>query len=190
MSPGGRRPKRRPTYDDRILIRALLIGLPALLAALILLWTRDFIPELRWILTFLLVAFWWAMARALHRRIVHLLHTLSNMLAAIREGDFSIRARGARRGDPHGDVMWEINALTQMHREQRLDELETIALLRKIMEEIDVAIFAFDARHKLRMVNRAAERSGTAIRPVIGRSGRRRIVTEGRHRASGATQRL
>src|SRR5690606_8295231 len=36
--------------------------------------------------------------------------------------------------------------------------LEATALLRKVMEEIDVAVFAFDANLKLRLVNRAGER--------------------------------
>jgi nitrogen fixation/metabolism regulation signal transduction histidine kinase len=158
MSAAARKPKRRLAFDGRLLIRAALIGLPGLLVALPLLWTSEISRELRWVLTFLLVVLWWGMAHALHRRIVHLLHTLSNMLSAIRKGDFSLRAPGADRDDPHGAVMWEINALTRMHREQRLDELEAMALLREIMEEIDVAIFAFDARRKLRLVNRAGER--------------------------------
>jgi len=158
MTPGASRPKRRLTYDRRILIRALLVGLPPLLVALVLLWIGEIAPELQWSLTVLLVVFWFGMAQALQKRVVHLLHTLSNMLAAIREGDFSIRVRGARRDDPHGDLMWEVNALTQMHREHRLDELEATTLLRKIMEEIDLAIFAFDAEHRLRLVNRAGER--------------------------------
>src|SRR5579864_1178628 len=42
--------------------------------------------------------------------------------------------------------------------EQRLGALEATTLLRKVMEEIDVAIFAFDSEHRLRLVNRAGER--------------------------------
>jgi signal transduction histidine kinase len=51
-----------------------------------------------------------------------------------------------------------MNALSATLREQRLGALEATALLRKVMAEIDVAIFAFDQAQKLRLVNRAGER--------------------------------
>jgi nitrogen fixation/metabolism regulation signal transduction histidine kinase len=83
---------------------------------------------------------------------------LSNLLAAMREEDFSIRARGARPDDAMGEVMIEVNALSTMLREQRLGALEATGLLRTIIEEIDLAIFTFDHQAKLRLVNRAGER--------------------------------
>ena len=57
-----------------------------------------------------------------------------------------------------GEVMIEVNALGETLREQRLGALEASALLRAVMEEIDVAIFTFDNEAKLRLVNRAGER--------------------------------
>jgi two-component system nitrogen regulation sensor histidine kinase NtrY len=57
-----------------------------------------------------------------------------------------------------GEVMIEVNALSQTLREQRLGALEATALLRTVMEEIEVAIFTFDNETKLRLVNRAGER--------------------------------
>ena len=84
--------------------------------------------------------------------------TLSNLLAALGEGDFSIRARGARGGDPLGEVMVEVNALVETLRHQRLDALEATTLLRKVMAEIEVAVFTFDEEHELKFVNRAGAR--------------------------------
>jgi nitrogen fixation/metabolism regulation signal transduction histidine kinase len=86
------------------------------------------------------------------------LQTLSNLLAALGEGDFSIRARGARGGDPLGEVMIEVNALVETLRHQRLDALEATTLLRKVMAEIDVAVFTFDEEQSLTFVNRAGAR--------------------------------
>jgi len=57
-----------------------------------------------------------------------------------------------------GEVMIEVNSLSETLREQRLGALEAGALLRTVMEEIDVAIFTFDNENKLRLVNRAGER--------------------------------
>jgi two-component system nitrogen regulation sensor histidine kinase NtrY len=63
-----------------------------------------------------------------------------------------------------GEVMIEVNSLSETLREQRLGALEATALLRTVMEEIDVAIFTFDNENKLRLVNRAGER--LLARPV------------------------
>jgi two-component system, NtrC family, nitrogen regulation sensor histidine kinase NtrY len=97
-------------------------------------------------------------------RVAFSLQTLSNLLAAMREEDFSVRARGARKDSPMGEVMQEVNSLSETLREQRLGALEATALLRTVMEEIDVAIFTFDNENKLRLVNRAGER--LLARPV------------------------
>ena len=83
---------------------------------------------------------------------------MANLLEALRESDFSFRARGARRDDPLGETLFEINALADTLRDERLGSLEATALLRTVMGEIDVAVFAFDDQHKLRLVNRAGER--------------------------------
>jgi PAS domain-containing protein len=85
------------------------------------------------------------------------LRTLSNQVAAMREGDLSIRARGSGREDVMGELVTELNALCEHLREHRLEGVETAALLRTVMEEISVAVFAFDHEQRLRLVNRAGE---------------------------------
>jgi two-component system, NtrC family, nitrogen regulation sensor histidine kinase NtrY len=136
---------------------ALVGGLPAVLVALGLLWTGDFTAKVQWTLTLVVLAFWWGCSLALRERIVRPLHTLSNLIAALREGDYSIRARGGRLDDALGQAMYEVNALREPLRSQRLGALEATALLRKVMEETDVAIFAFDENGALRLINRAGE---------------------------------
>jgi two-component system nitrogen regulation sensor histidine kinase NtrY len=148
----------RLTYERRIQLLALAAGLPGSLVALILLWTGNFSSGAFWTLAFLIVSLWLGFAFSLRHRVVFSLQTLSNLLAAMREEDFSLRARGARSDDAMGEVMIEINALSEMLRQQRLGALEAIALLRTVMEEIDLAIFTFDNKTKLRLVNRAGER--------------------------------
>jgi two-component system nitrogen regulation sensor histidine kinase NtrY len=145
-------------YERRILLLALAAGLGGTLVALILLWTGSFSSKLQWTLTVAMVIAWLSFAFSAQSRVMFPLRTLSNLLAALREGDFSIRARGANREDVLGEVLWEVNALGETLRKQRLGALEATALLRKVMEEIDVAVFAFDGTGCLRLVNRAGER--------------------------------
>ena len=114
---------------------------------------------MRWTLTVLIVVAWDSgFAQALRERVIRPLQTVSNLLAAMREDDFSIRARGARADDPLGEVLLEVNALAETLREQRLGALEATALLSKVMAEIEVAVFAFDDAGLLKLVNRFGER--------------------------------
>src|SRR6202011_5689052 len=149
---------RRLTYERRIQLLAVAAGLPGSSIALILLWTGDYSSRTAWTLGLLIVSLWLGFALSLRQRVVFSLQTLSNLLAALREEDFSVRGRGARRDDAMGEVMIEVNSLSETLREQRLGALEATALLRAVMEEIDVAIFTFDNENKLRLVNRAGER--------------------------------
>jgi nitrogen fixation/metabolism regulation signal transduction histidine kinase len=133
------------------------------------LWTGDFSAKVQWTLSALVLGTWLGFAFAARERVVRPLQIVSNLLAALREGDFSIRARGARHDDPLGEVMLEVNALAETLRQQRLGALEATALLRKVMEEIDVAVFAFDGDDRLRLANRAGERLlGRPVERLIG----------------------
>jgi nitrogen fixation/metabolism regulation signal transduction histidine kinase len=98
---------------------------------------------------------------------------VTNLLAALREGDYSIRARGAREDDALGEALIEVNALGETLRVQRLGAFEATALLRTIMAEIDVAVFTFDPQRKLRLVNRAGENLlRQPIDKLLGRNAR------------------
>ena len=50
------------------------------------------------------------------------------------------------------------NALAETLHQQRLGAVEATALLRTVMEQIDVAVFAFDPTQHLRIANRTGER--------------------------------
>ena len=145
-------------HELRIFLLALAAGFPALLVALILLWAGDFASRTQWTLTAIVALCWLGFAGAAEGRVVRPLQTLSNLLAALREGDYSIRARGARRDDALGEVITEVNALGETLHRQRLGAVEATLLLRTVMTEIDVAIFTFDGEQRLRLVNRAGER--------------------------------
>jgi two-component system, NtrC family, nitrogen regulation sensor histidine kinase NtrY len=158
MTPARPRRRRRLSHDRKVLLFALAAGLPAVIVSLALLWTGDHAPKVRWTLGVLIVGAWWGFSAALRQRVVYPLQTLSNLLAGLREGDASLRARMATTDDALGEVMLEANVLAGTLREQRLGALEATALLRKVMEEIEVVVFTFDNARRLRLVNRAGER--------------------------------
>ena len=106
----------------------------------------------------LAVAAWLVGALLGRERVVRPLQTISNLLAALREGDYSIRARGANAADGLGLALLEVNALSETLRSQRLRALEATALLRRVIEQMDAAVFAFDGDRRLRLVNPGGER--------------------------------
>jgi nitrogen fixation/metabolism regulation signal transduction histidine kinase len=151
--------KRRPQpHDVRVFLLSLLAGLPAVLATLGLLAAGDYSAKITWTVGSVVVGVWLLVSAAVRERVLRPLQTASNLVAALREEDFSVRGRGARLGDPLGELMLELNELSATLREQRLGSLEAGALLQRVMDEIEVAVFAFDESGRAVLANRAGER--------------------------------
>jgi PAS domain S-box-containing protein len=162
---------RKLTHDQAIFAYCLLGGLPAVAAAIAWVWAEDRSPEVRAFAALAIIGCWLGFAAAVRNRVVRPLQTMSNLLLALREGDFSFRARGARSRDPLGDVLAEINGLGDILQSQRRGAQEATALLSTVMREIDVAIFAFDADGVLRLVNPAGQTLlGQPSERILGRS--------------------
>jgi len=145
-------------YDRRVTLLALAAGLPAVIVAVTLLYLSAYSSLGRLTAASAIIGLWIGGTLLLRNHVVRPLQTVSNLLAALKEDDFSIRARGAAPDDPLGQVMLEINDLAATLRTQRLGAQEATALLRSVMANIDVAIFAFDAGQRLVLVNRSGER--------------------------------
>src|SRR2546423_2453687 len=149
----------RPRHEQRVFWLTLLGGFPAVALAIVLLWFGDFAPRVEWTLGGFVALMWLISALVVRERVIRPLQTVSNVLAALRERDYTLRARGSNPDDALGLLLFELNSLGDDMRAQRLGALEAPALLRRVMDEIDVAIFAFDSSQTLRLVNR----SGAAL---------------------------
>ncbi len=166
-------PVRRFAHDQRILLLALVAGLPAVVLAAVLLLQTDSSTLFKGTILGLVIITWLAAARVAQVRVVRPLQVIANILAGLREGHFTIRARADEGQDVMGSVRRELNALSESLKEQRLGALEADALLKRLMEEIDVAVFAFDPDGVLKVTNRAGERLlGQPVERMLGRSAR------------------
>ena len=164
------KPRHRISHEGRLTWLTIGAAAPAVIVALALLWFGDYTPKVQWTLTLLIASCGLGFLVSAREHTVRPLQTMTNLLAALREGDYSIRARGARVDDALGEVLLEINALGETLRTQRLGAFEATALLRTIMAEIDVVIFTFDPDRRLRLVNRAGENLlGRSIDKLLGR---------------------
>ena len=99
----------------------LLTGLIPTVTAAYLLWRSDLQPTARYVFIGTLVAIWLGLALVVRTRTGYHLRTLSNLLAALREGDYSFRARQVSRADPFGEVITEVNLLARTLRQQRVE---------------------------------------------------------------------
>ncbi|MES2125312.1 MAG: ATP-binding protein [Gemmatimonadota bacterium] len=142
----------------RIVAIAAWAALPAVLLALALLWLEPHSARVKWTGTLLLASTLGIGLLVLRDRVIRPLQTVSNLLAAMREGDYSHRARASDPEDDLGLLYLEANALAEMLRGQRLGALEATALLRTVVTEIDAAVFTFDEAGTLVLVNRGGER--------------------------------
>jgi nitrogen fixation/metabolism regulation signal transduction histidine kinase len=137
--------------------------LPALLFAGILLYLEKFGSGPILLIVSCLLLYLVLIAAALIESLVRPLQTLSNVVASMREGDYSFRARGAGARDALGELASEVNALADLLQKQRVRSLEATALLSRMLEVMHAPLYAFDRENVLQLVNAA----GTQL---LGRS--------------------
>lgn len=131
----------------------LILGLAAAVLALLHVSTGPLVVALAIVLFILILVFSGFIEDA-----VRPVQTLANVVAALREEDYSFRARNAGRDDSLGQLALEINALADTLQTQRVGALEAVALLRRVIAEMDAPVLAFDQDARLRLLNPAAER--------------------------------
>jgi two-component system, NtrC family, nitrogen regulation sensor histidine kinase NtrY len=163
--------RARLLYEHRIRLYSLFVALPGIVVSGVLVWLQPWSTLSKLALSFVELFACWALALALYSQTVRPLQTLANVVAALREEDYSSRARGAIAGDALGELSLEINSLADLLADQRVRAIEATALLRRVVEEIDAPLFAFDPDRVLRVVNPAGERllQQSAVR-LLGRT--------------------
>ena len=158
------------SHERQVTVIALVTVAPALILAFVLLWTGSMPPRTQWTLTVIVSLVFLGGVASLRERVIRPLQTLSNMIAAIREVDYSVQARLANADDALGLAMLEMNTLMTELKDRRLGALEATALLQRVMAEIDVAVLAFDDSGALRLVNAGGERLlGQPAERLLGR---------------------
>jgi two-component system nitrogen regulation sensor histidine kinase NtrY len=172
--PGARKPppKRvRLLYERRVNLFSFLVALPGMIGSGFLIWLQPWGLESKLAVAVLILFTWWLLAMALQDQAIRPLQTLANVVGALREEDYSFRARGAATDDALGELSIEVNALADLLADQRIRAIEATALLRRVVEEIDIPLFAFDPDRVLRLVNSAGERmlQQPAVR-ILGRT--------------------
>ena len=157
----------------RVWWHSLLLVLPGLVFDIVLAVQGSISVTLAVLLAAGLLIYFALVASSLVEGIVRPLQTLSNVLASLREGDTSFRARGAKTNDAFGELAAEVNALADLLQKQRVHSLESAALVARMFEVIHTPLFAFDRESVLQLVNNTGLKLlGTSYARCIGRSAR------------------
>lgn len=146
-------------------------GAPAVLTSLYLLWHSAATVEVKATVIAAVLLTWVISASVARQMTIRSLQLVTNLLGALREGDYSIRGLSARSGSSMAGVMREVNDLGSTLQRQRTEAVESTALLTHVMEEIAVAVFAFDPSERVLLINKAGERLlGKTEADMIGQS--------------------
>lgn len=151
------RQKRRQQHSAirRVWLECLLLTLPALAFAAVFFYQGQLTGTAAGLLAGGILVYLLLVASSLVDGIVRPLQTLSNVIASLREGDYSFRARGAGAEDALGELAREVNAMADLLQKQRVRSLEATALLARILEVMHTPLFAFDRNDLLQLVNEA-----------------------------------
>jgi nitrogen fixation/metabolism regulation signal transduction histidine kinase len=163
--------RRRLSFERRLRLSLYLLGLPALILCWALLWQHSVDLAMQGIILLALAAGWLFAVSLLTEQITRPLQTLANVVAALREDDYSFRARGGRRNDALGDLALEVNALASMLQGQRAGAMEAMALVERVMSSMQSPVLAFDPEGRLMLLNAAGERAfGLRGQTALGRT--------------------
>src|SRR5579864_1601877 len=161
-SPGPRqiskKRKRRAPFERRIAAFSLLLVAPALLVSIILIWLQPWSTESKTMLLAAEALVSLLVGAALRDHVVRPIQTLANVVGALREEDYSFRARLAVPNDALGELSLEVNALADLLAQHRTGAMEAAALVQRVVEEVDIPIFEFDSSGKLVLINSAGEK--------------------------------
>jgi len=94
----------------------------------------------------------------IHQKSSYQFRSLSNLLDAMNQGDYSLRARASDGNEALNELVSSINSLSIRLNKQRIDMVESQLLLNTVISHIDVAIIALNNNNELVLTNPAANK--------------------------------
>lgn len=153
-----KRKAQRAPFERRVTRFSVLLVTPGLFISGVLIWIQPWSVQSKLIVIGAELLACLLIGAALHDHIIRPLQTLANVVGALRDEDYSFRARLAIPNDALGELSLEVNALADLLAKHRTGAIEATALLLRVVEEVDIPIFAFDPASRLRLVNSAGEK--------------------------------
>jgi nitrogen fixation/metabolism regulation signal transduction histidine kinase len=140
----------------RLFVFVLSSGIPAALLVAWLWRVSDLPGGAKAAIAIVVLTWVFIVADVVRREVLRHVRTLSNLVESTRVQDYSMKGAGARDAGEVAELYHQINTLTEGLRIGRQSEQELLTILDTVVNQINVAIIVFDARDKIRLVNRLA----------------------------------
>jgi two-component system, NtrC family, nitrogen regulation sensor histidine kinase NtrY len=147
---------RKLSYEKSVLLRMLLVILPCACIAILLLSGLSVGRNFQKLLVLFAILISLVLAWRFARQLLFPLNTVANLLEALREGDYTLRASGSNQSGAMGALIRQVNTLAETLKSERLRAEEAGALLNKVLDEVDVSVLAFDQSGVLKLANASA----------------------------------
>jgi two-component system, NtrC family, nitrogen regulation sensor histidine kinase NtrY len=141
------------SFERTVILRAALMAAPGILLSAAVLYLLEWSNSYKALAMLLALAMTVFFVRRFVQQIFYPINTASNLLEALREGDYSLRANV--RPGALGTLIKKVNLLSETLRSERLRAEEAGALLNKVLDEVDVSVLAFDESQVLRLANKS-----------------------------------
>ncbi|MEX0300221.1 MAG: PAS domain-containing sensor histidine kinase, partial [Kordiimonas sp.] len=128
---------------------------------LLLLWTLIYADVSIWLIIlfgFLGSILVLMIAYLIHQRAEYQFRSLTNLLEALTQGEYSMRAVSSQTGGALDELVDTINGLAERLSQQRWEADENQLLVNTIIDHIDVAIIALTEKNSISFLNPAAEK--------------------------------
>lgn len=93
----------------------------------------------------------------IHQKSAYQFRSLSNLLDAMVQGDYSLRARTSDGDEALNELVDSINSLAIRLNKQRIESVESQLLLKTVINHIDVAIIALNDNNEMVLTNPASK---------------------------------
>lgn len=149
---------KKQSFETQLTLLSLVASLPIFI---LLLWVMVYakISIYLILLTALLGGITLLYCHAkIHQKSAFQFRSLSNLLDAMIQGDYSLRARPSQGDTALNELVDSINSLATRLSKQQIESVESQLLLRTVIAHIDVAIIALNADNQLVLINPTARR--------------------------------
>jgi len=150
--------ERRTSFEGQLTKLSLLAALPPYLLLIWVMFYANISIYLVLLVTLvggLIIVFCHS---KIHEKSAYQFRSLSNLLDAMVQGDYSLRARTSEGDKALNELVGAINSLALRLNKQRIESIENQLLLQTVIKHIDVAIIAFNESNELVLCNPAARK--------------------------------
>lgn len=146
----------KSTFEDKLFRTCLLVSVVSIAIATFAMFQAGISAYLTVFIS--LILFGWALFSAwqVKQSVTTQFQTLTNLIEAVSEGDYSLRGRQARGKGALSELTQQINILSDLLTKQRFEVKESQLLIDKIISHINVGIVSYDEEYKVSLVNPAA----------------------------------